>query len=478
MRTTSFSVAIVAALGLAACPGDHNDAIPCADSTICNIETGGQCLASPLGVDLCAYPTADCASGLEWGPHSGSLSSECVASDVDASVIDAPIDAGIDGPSIDAPTDGPDIDAMPGGPIVVNSQPADLVLGQSSFISSTENTGGASASSLRFPNGIAADGSSLWVLDSGNGRALRWDPLPVTGFAPASLILGRATFTDISQSATVAASNLRNDCCRHSIAAGAGRVAIADSFWNRVLVWNPAPASNGVVADFALGQPGLTSGTAGTSATTLREPSGVWTNGTRIVVADTNNHRVLIWNTFPTTNGQAADLVLGQPDFTSGAAGAASASSMFAPRGVYVDGARLYVADSGNQRILIWNTFPTANGQAADLVLGQPDFATINTGAVDATTMSYPQAVVVAGGALFVADRGNDRVMVYTPIPTASNAAASLVLGHPNLNTPGGSAVPPTQTNLDGPIGLVVADRHLYVTDKEHHRVMRFALNL
>ena len=476
MRALSLAVVTVAALGLVACPGGNdNDAIPCADSTVCNLEAGGQCLASPLGIDTCAYPTADCASGLEWGTYAGSLAGECVAADVDASVIDAPpIDAGIDAPdNADAMPDAP-----PGGPIVANFQPADLVLGQTNFVSATENSGGPSASSLRFPNGIAFDGSTLWVLDSGNGRALGWRPLPATGFVPASIVLGHPSFADTTQQTIAGTSNLRSDCCRHDIAAASGKVVVGDSFWNRVMVWSPSPTANGEPADFVLGQNSLTESTPGTSATKMREPFGVWTDGTRLVVADSGNHRVLIWNTFPTTNGQAADRVLGQPDFTTGGKAAPSATSMFAPRGVYVDGSRLYVADAGNQRVLIWNTFPTTNGQAADLVLGQPDLATVNTGTTTAATMNYPQSVAVSNGALFVADRGNDRVLVFTPIPTASGVAASLVLGQPDLNTAPNFNNPPTQTSLDSPIDLTVAGGKLYVTDKEHHRVMRFALNL
>ena len=36
-----------------------------------------------------------------------------------------------------------------------------------------------------------------------------------------------------------------------------------------------------------------------------------------VVVADTNHNRVLIWNRIPTINNQPADVVVGQPDFTS-----------------------------------------------------------------------------------------------------------------------------------------------------------------
>jgi hypothetical protein len=478
MRALSLAVATVAALGLAACPGPNNDAIPCADSALCNIEMGGQCIASPLGVDLCAYPTGDCASGLEWGPHSGGLSGECVAADVDASVIDAPIDAGTDAPdNTDAMPDAP-----PGGPIVVDFQPADLVLGQPTFTTEVENNGAAvgmaTASSLDWPNGIASDGSMLLVADAGNARVLSWSPTPATSFAAASLVLGRANFTDASLPVGTTASNLGNSCCRIRVAVAAGRVIVADTVHHRVMVWNPSPTANGEAADFALGQSSLTASTSGTLATKMKEPFGVWTDGTRLVVADTGNHRVLIWNTFPTTNGQAADLVLGQATFTAAAVPQPpTASSMFGPKGVLVDGGRLYVADTSNNRVLIWNTFPTANGQAADLVLGQATFTTAAFGAT-ASAMSLPSAMTTAGGALFVADEANDRVMVFTTIPTASGAAATRVLGQPNLTSSGGDNIAPTQTNLDNPIDLAVADGKLYVTDKEHHRVVRYALNL
>ena len=38
------------------------------------------------------------------------------------------------------------------------------------------------------------------------------------------------------------------------------------------------------------------------TARTLASPTGVWSDGTRLVVADKSNNRVLIWNSFPTTN--------------------------------------------------------------------------------------------------------------------------------------------------------------------------------
>ena len=33
----------------------------------------------------------------------------------------------------------------------------------------------------------------------------------------------------------------------------------------------------------------------------------------------------------------------------------------------------MYVADLGQNRVLVWNNIPTTNGAAADLAIGQPD---------------------------------------------------------------------------------------------------------
>ncbi len=87
---------------------------------------------------------------------------------------------------------------------------------------------------------------------------------------------------------------------------------------------------------------------------------------------------MLIWNTIPTANNQAADLVLGEPNFTTAPAATvsdlpATASNLFSPVAVTSDGKRLFVTDLGHNRVLIWNSIPTQNGQAADVVVGQPD---------------------------------------------------------------------------------------------------------
>ena len=97
-------------------------------------------------------------------------------------------------------------------------------------------------------------------------------------------------------------------------------------------------------------------------------------------MADTQNNRVLIYNHIPTTNGAAADVVLGQPNFTTFVEpdltqqkNNVTASQLLNPVAVSSDGIHLFVTDLGYNRVLIWNSIPTTNRQAADVAIGQPD---------------------------------------------------------------------------------------------------------
>ena len=101
-------------------------------------------------------------------------------------------------------------------------------------------------------------------------------------------------------------------------------------------------------------------------------------DGVHVVVADTDHNRVLIWNRIPTSNNAPADVVVGQQTFNTASVpgNTPNAKSMRGPQGVWIQNGRLYVADTQNNRVLIFNRIPTSNGVAADVVLGQPDFTT------------------------------------------------------------------------------------------------------
>lgn len=395
---------------------------------------------------------SDCHNGTmcDLGTHG------CVTAEGDASIDDGALD------SPDAPS----------GPVVQNNALADLVLGQPSFV--IVETGSTTASTVGC--GVSTNGASLFASEFETSRVLVWSPLPTTTNAGAQLVLGKASFTDATHANTVSANTIGNPV---GMAAVGTKLVVSDAEFHRALVWNPAPTASNQAASFVLGQTSTTDNQYGNppSAARMRSSRGAWTDGSKLVIVDSVNWRVLIWNTFPTAMGQPADLVLGQADFTSRVnVQPPTASSLLVPYYAVGHDGRLYVSDRFNNRVLIWNTFPTLNSQPADIVLGQPDFTSKDPG-LSGTTMNFPTGLAVVDNALFVADTNNDRVLVYQPLPTVSATAASFVLGQIAMDA-GANNPAAAQSSLDDPYDLAVAGDLLFVADCGHHRILRFHLNL
>jgi hypothetical protein len=206
---------------------------------------------------------------------------------------------------------------------------------------------------------------------------------------------------------------------RQSVHSDGTRLFVADEANHRVLIWNAMPTMNGKAADLVLGQANLNANTensGGVSATSLARPSGITVSGTKVIVSDSANGRILIWNTIPTTDRATADVVLGQPNMTTGTpATSVSAQTLNFPTNLHVDASgRLYVADTGNNRILYWNTIPTMNQAPADGVIGQPNMmsALANNGGLGARTLEGPSAIMSSGQLLYLSDSGNDRMLL------------------------------------------------------------------
>src|SRR5579871_2696385 len=199
-------------------------------------------------------------------------------------------------------------------------------------------------------------------------------------------------------------------------------------------------------ANVVLGQQDFTTTTENVPGTPngLRLPTAVASDGVRVVVADTNHNRVLIWNSIPSINDQPADVVIGQPDFTSqGIPGnTPTAKSLRGPQGVWIQNGKLYVADTQNNRVLIYNRIPTTNGVAADVVLGQPNFTsaiqpdlTQQNNSATPSNLLNPVAVSSDGLHLFVTDLGFNRVLIWKSIPSSNAAPADVVIGQPDMTT-------------------------------------------
>ena len=184
----------------------------------------------------------------------------------------------------------------------------------------------------------------------------------------------------------------------------------------------------------------ITTASTPISASSMYQPTAVASDGTVLAVADTANNRVLLWKSIPTTLGQSADIVLGQKDFTSVALVTVTASSLRAPQGVWIQNGKLFVADTENDRILIWNSIPTQNNQAADVVLGQPNFTTapqvnqVNLSLPTAANiMLSPTSVTSDGTRLYVSDLGYNRVLIWSSIPTSNQKPADLEIGQKDM---------------------------------------------
>lgn len=136
-------------------------------------------------------------------------------------------------------------------------------------------------------------------------------------------------------------------------------------------------------------------------------------------------------------NFDDAAVVVGQADFAGTApnqGGAAAANTLSLPYGnPLVDNGRLFVGDSMNNRVLAFNALPTVNNANADFVLGQPDFTTTT----QATTRSgmFGPLSVAAGGKMVVADSANNRVLIYNSIPNDGSALPDVVVGQPDFVT-------------------------------------------
>jgi hypothetical protein len=234
-------------------------------------------------------------------------------------------------------------------------------------------------SALFAPRGacVAADGS-LWIADTGHHRILGWPVLPREDDAAATVLIGQPTFDSEGRNARghtgEATFNVPTGIC-----ACAGGLAVADGWNHRVLLWRTLPQRHNQPADVVLGQSSFDAsdfnrGRDAADADTLFWPFGVAWDGARLWVADTGNRRVLMWNGVPEGSGQPADLVLGQQAFThreENAGGSANASSMRWPHGIAFVDERLCVSDAGNNRVMVWQRTPSASGQPCDAILGQ-----------------------------------------------------------------------------------------------------------
>lgn len=297
-----------------------------------------------------------------------------------------------------------------------------------------------------------------------------------------------------------AADNLAFEFAAHAAIAPGGRLYVSDSGNHRVLSWPSAAAfTNRQPADLVLGQTDMTTGDAnhgGLGAGGFFLPQGLAVDASGdLWVCDAFNHRVLVFRD-PAHNDRVADLVIGQPDFLSNAQNlglleaAATADSLNFPGRVLVRGGDLWIADSGNSRVLHYS-LPIGNKPSADRVFGQFDDFTSplknndgsGTCTNDGETPCGPpsahnlfNAIGIAvdrRGSLYVADWINNRVLRYDN-PLTSDSEADVVYGQPDF-TSGHPDQDGLERGLQMPVDVAIdAFGQLFVADSVNHRVLMY----
>jgi sugar lactone lactonase YvrE len=293
----------------------------------------------------------------------------------------------------------------------------------------------------------------------------------------AQYVIAQADFTS---SVTATTQNSLNNVYGVALDPVNNKLYVADYFNHRVLRFALPITGNQPNAEAVLGQADFTSGSANrggsVAANTINSPIGLAVGSAgRLWVADNQNHRVLRFESAHTkVNGADADGVLGQADFTSSGA-ATTQSGIDEPSGVAVDSAgRLWVADRGNNRVLRFeNAAAKANGANADGVLGQANY-TSGGSALAQNRFTNPKGVAVdSGGRLWTCETSTSRVLRFdNAAGKADGANADGVLGQLDYTSMGSAT---TQNGMNVPYGVAVDGAgRLYVTDTNNNRVLTF----
>lgn len=225
-------------------------------------------------------------------------------------------------------------------------QDADLMLSGIDF----NQCGGALL--FNHPNGLASDGKRLAVCDRFNNRILIWNDAPKRWDALPDIVLGQNAFDSNDPGSSKCGLNWPGNL---SLASN-GILAVADTYNDRLLIWNTFPTAIGDCADISIHLPSLTP-----PGTALRWgwPWGIWTDGRRLAAVATMGGTILFWNNIPVKDNQPPDYTITNNFFGT-------------PRNISSDGHSYFFIGDHNARVtnkpgtFFWNTYPTQANQPFD----------------------------------------------------------------------------------------------------------------
>lgn len=322
------------------------------------------------------------------------------------------------------------------------TQQAQVVFGQPNFSVALANQGlpEPSAITLLTPSAVAVTGTQLFIADTGNNRVIAV-PYSANAIGSATGVLGQDAFNFNAPNLVegrefrfVSGNNAFDSGIAADLTGSTPHLWVSDTYNNRVLGFRDLrTVKAGAKADIVIGQPDFQHSEVNypfndankPSANSLRAPTGLIVDPAgNLYVADTGNSRVVRYpNPFATgQNYPAADLVLGQPSATNAPIRDASAATMSAPYGLaFATNNGLLVSDVNLNRVLFFTgtsaTF--TSGMAASKVFGQANFTSTAAGS-DLNRFNNPHHIATdTDDRLYVADTGNNRVLIFDRAPTA-----------------------------------------------------------
>jgi len=297
--------------------------------------------------------------------------------------------------------------------IGIGLQKADIVIGQPDFYRNqinypSNNPTMPNAQGLHNPTALAVDSAgNLYVADTGNSRIVRFPAPFASGKAAletADIVIGQTSFTTIVTDTTAQTLStpqglaLTADAANASVA-NSGFLVVSDSTTNRVLFF-PKPFATGMSATKVLGVSGFDTAGAGTAAAAqFNSPHGVAVDpNDQLLVADTGNKRVQIFNKAASINNNDTPQI-------------SVASGLTSPISIATSSSGFWVADPNANYGLIH--FPSVS----QLVIknNASDFAMPGYGPLSVFVDSYLN--------LLTSDSAN-RVLYYVPQMVTESAAS------------------------------------------------------
>lgn len=318
---------------------------------------------------------------------------------------------------------------------------ASIALGQT-------GAAGNSAINLNDPRGIAFDSSGdLWVADSANNRVVEFvDASTLASGAPASLVIGQPAFGSSTAGTSFNQLSFPEGLAFDS----SGNLWVADTSNNRVLEFNKGSGfADGGGASLVLGQPNFTASGSSTSQSGLNLPTSIaFDSSSNLWVSDSGNSRILEFSSL-STNDAHASLVIGQSGFTTGTSGTSQTTLNF-NEGIAFDGSgNLWVADLNNNRMLEFS-YPLSTGESASAVLGQSGFTT-NTFATTQSGEYGPNGLAFdPNGNLWLSDFYNNRALEYpNPVTVTTTSVVTSTVTSTSTSVLTTTSIPPPSTTTE-----------------------------